>query len=572
MKNEGKVMKDSNQAPNKPMAVLLTAIYLSSLGLGALETTRAFALTDNTLNPNSVDTTKLKKQAVNADELCDALVADVEKNSDRNNKGNDWGRRDLRDGSTIGTSGQVGWNGKDDQWCANHGLVTDPNVTASSAAPGSGSASGKSCNVPLLAGDTDCKKTSDNMFRCQMHGSQLVPQCLALKAVGNARNKQYGMLAMDIAAVASCTTACFANKTGIGAAADVACQGVGVAASVAEIIANISMSSGPVASAIGALSGVGGAAGVGYSLANAGEKGGFGVGDSAGKGTATLDKSQGAADQKQRRASCAAAAFFVVMTAARTASMSQYDNHLTEKAREAVQKLASQAMAASAGANGQGAGNSSYTFPGGSSGGSASGATGGSTGSANGSNNTADADPFCNATAGCKSNLNPTQGVSATDANVLTQSGLDREISGDAGKLADALRAGVSPHQALSSALGGAGQGSAAMGNLATAAMESGAALASALGLGNAPAETGSAYAGGGGGAGAGHSGAAGGGDNPFANLFGAKDGGGMGGREPAAIQFSGGGRNDDIWHTGTTLNLFEIVSQRVTQVSRRLK
>jgi hypothetical protein len=106
-----------------------------------------------------------------------------------------------------------------------------------------------------------------------------------------------------------------------------------------------------------------------------------------------------------------------------------------------------------------------------------------------------------------------------------------------------------------------AGELGAAIANLAQKSQDNAGSLAF---LGGA----GSTYAGGGGGAGGGSKSSDS--SNPFAGLFGAKDGGpAVGGA--GSQSFGSRAPSNDIWHTGTTQNLFEIVSTKVSQVVSRV-
>jgi hypothetical protein len=102
------------------------------------------------------------------------------------------------------------------------------------------------------------------------------------------------------------------------------------------------------------------------------------------------------------------------------------------------------------------------------------------------------------------------------------------------------------------------GAAGAAMAALAQAAQDDGAKWPGNSG--------GGAYSGGGGG---GRSSGSDSGSNPFASLFGggAKNNGSRG---PTAETFGRAPQND-IWHTGTTMNLFEIVSGKIGKVSGRV-
>ena len=58
--------------------------------------------------------------------------------------------------------------------------------------------------------------------------------------------------------------------------------------------------------------------------------------------------------------------------------------------------------------------------------------------------------------------------------------------------------------------------------------------------------------------------------DNPFGALFGDRGPAGINGGGAAGVNF--GGFNGDIWHAGSTLSIFEIVSKKTNEVSARVK
>ena len=76
-------------------------------------------------------------------------------------------------------------------------------------------------------------------------------------------------------------------------------------------------------------------------------------------------------------------------------------------------------------------------------------------------------------------------------------------------------------------------------------------------------------YQGGGAGGGGKKGGGGGGGAPDFASMFG---GGKAAAQGPAGTAEFGKGREMDIWHSGTTDNLFQIVSQKIEKVSTRVK
>jgi hypothetical protein len=158
------------------------------------------------------------------------------------------------------------------------------------------------------------------------------------------------------------------------------------------------------------------------------------------------------------------------------------------------------------------------------------------------------------------SNLAQTGG--ATDANLLSNPQVAGKLLENAPNLKDILKKAESG--GASAALAGTlppGGATDALAQLAAHAEQKGAELGGLLGMGMG------AYSSGGGGGSSGGSKS----DNPF-SLFGAGAGGSAAAGSATQITTFGSVPGVmDIWHTGTTQNIFEIVSGKMSKVSNRV-
>jgi hypothetical protein len=573
----------------------LTASALLPLTAATLPfTDPAWSSTSNVNNANAVNMSALKPAAVDCNNFCGNLINAAAVPQD----GADWMHitdQKKLDSYTTGINGgswATGANSPDDQWCANHGYITNP----ATPADGTATVSTQTCNVTMLNGDTNCADTNIKIMRCQMHNSQVIPQCLAYQAIDGASKAEGAVLALDIAAAGICGAACAATNMSIGTAAPIvetACQAAGATATVAELVSVFAMSSGPVSSAINGLMAAGAGTATGISLA-----GGIGVGTTtkglddaathanpmdlpgtestctegvgctAGEdpthltvGSENPEKSHQEASKSKKATSCSAAVVFAMMAGIRGASWSNYKGHLRDNACHDIQSLASNVLSGSTTPTGgtnnpAGTGFSGVVTAGGTvstpgSGGSSSGNIAGGTGGTTTSNLDPSVPPALSA---------------ATDGGMLTQTGLDKLVAKPAAEIAKALSNGTTPAQALQSALGSTGNSGAAgaLAGLAQAAQENANSLGGKVNLGSLPSAM---YASGGGS----RSGGGGEASNPFANLFGQQGAGAGASRATASESFGGSARAMDIYHTGTTQNLFEIVSGKVSQVAGRV-
>ena len=537
---------------------------------------------DSAINANGnvdaskLDQTKIQQAAPPCDQICGILMSgDLSKHDNigaRTSSGVGPGNIYSPSDTGTGSSGSAsGWSTpKDDQWCANHGFPTDntvmPNATPTPVTTAS------TCNVPTI-GNESCSQANLGIARCMFHGSQLESNCMALAATGDATTFDSIILTLDLAAAIACGIACFTGATpGWGQAAVETCTAVGTVASVTELISTIAQDTSPVAGAIHGIlaAGAGAFANIGsVGLSNVVQAGGAtqDAGDVGRLGSQGSQKGSTLKDQ----ASCVSAVFFVVLSGIRMYDLVKFGDTYDS----ACNNISSLWSSSAAGNGGGGAGTSTspgqYLFnP--QTGGISQGAPG--SGGSNGglaSSTTATTTPGTGSTvASCVASGNTGSGCStsaATDSGVLSNSGLGQTVAPLASQLANngALQsqgAGAAMQSGMGSAGADLGDAGSALSHLAQAAQDNGAQLEKMLGGIGA----GSYSGGGGGGGGAGKGGA----DNPFAGLFGggAKDGGA---RAPSSEQF-GKVAHMDIWHTGTTQNIFEIISDKVAKVANRVE
>jgi hypothetical protein len=551
-------MKNGNQ---RKWLKTTAAALLPLMAASVPYSTPGWAIVNNSANPNAVNISALEPEKVNCNDFCENLVAKVANGG--------WTDKDSRKEyrNVMNTSGGSGWSLTDDQFCANHGYPTNPSVQAATV-----SVNNQACNVTMLQGQSygtgteGCKRASDAIFRCQMHNSQVIPQCLAYKAAKTADDGESVVLALDIAAAATCGAECALAPAGaVGSAVAGACQIAGTSATVMEVIQNSRMAytERAMQSVLGGAGTIAGGTATAVNILNAGDAAETGSETNIGLGSGGGDEVR---KKNQRKASCYAAASFAFLAGLRTYNI-RNDMKAKDDACKAVRGLASNVLTGSPGTAGnQGAGTGTG-FNGINTGGSATGdnGSGGSNGSyAGAGTGTGTENINCSGPLGCE--VPPTLS-SATDGGVLTQSGLDKLVGKPAADIAAALKSGVTPAQALQSAMGsaGAGQMGGALASLAQSAQDNASSLGGSFNM-SSPA-AGAMYAAGGGGGG----GRSGGDSNPFGNLFGGQGGAGAGGARALASEEFGKGRATDIWHTGTTQNLFEIVSGKVSQVSGRV-
>ncbi|MBY0471477.1 hypothetical protein K2X30_09945 [bacterium] len=531
-------------------------------------------------------------------------------------------------GSIKGIPGQggAGWDSADDNWCSFHkngssaGSAFDgkgPNDLV--AAPGCPYRVTNSDVAAAGSAANACEYVSKGVKRCDLRGGQIEEQCLAYMSAGDGSKWQYILLALDLTAAGSCAMACFSSVASGGTTESV-CQYAGIAAGGTELIATLAMKNSTVGTLINGV-----AAGAGAYSANAlWTQNGGGVQNmgifqgSGGTGTAAvnpnvadaggiqsqinaayapkptapvstagnysqpLSQSQQAynqgtqgvhmgqqvdpvtgntpaqnaakptqAQETKTKASCYAAAAFGVLTGLRGHSILGIKKTKDQACGQIQSLQGSQnvainwngvpGMAVSASQGGIGSGANQGGL-----------GTGGSIGK------------LPQGIAGV-----PPVALQAVDGNLLSKTGLDRALGSEASKLnPDAIMNTLSSGGAgglMKSALGNAANTPAgdSLTRLAQTSQDS-----ATVFLGAVPGAT--MMGGGGGGAGP-----SGGGKEPgFAGALASLLGGEGGDRSPAGASMTNFGNpagNTDIWHAGSTDNIFQIVTRRIERVTSRV-
>lgn len=534
----------------------------------------ALAVVNNQSNALSVDANKLKPQELSCedgatpsvDEFCEKLIEEEAGDTGK------WVKKKI-----------------DPQWCTDHGSPIDATIQASwlkDAPEGQPKhQDATKCNVPLLDSPTEvgCGEANKRLLQCKYRNSQVESQCMAYKALKGAADIEWVLLVLDLAATASCATACFT-----GGLATPICEGAAMGAGAAEMVATFAMDQGPVGRMVNGIAAAGGLASASIGAAQGGfgaaktvsetsdgfqrsadggftrslDKGG-GVaekgGDQAKELQGNLDKANEDQSKKGKDAACVSAVCFAVLSGLRVYNIISQNNAKSD-ACDKVKKLFSEAAVVDP--TGQPDVNyGNYTPQNGTSAGGLGG-KGGSTATLGGAANSGMACigaggglAACPATA-------KTEKSGATDAGVLSRSGLDKAVGPMAAQL-DSLRprVGEGAGSLMGAAMGG-GSGSGVLSTLAAEAQQH----ATDLGAQFAP----SSYNGGGGGGGGGRGG---GGDNGLGGLASLFGGGAQGPAAPRNMvaQYGKPGSPSDIWHTGTHLNLFEIVSGKMEKVATRV-
>lgn len=519
-------------------------------------------------------------------------------------------------GSIKGIPGQGGggWDSADDNWCSFHkngssaGSAFDgkgPNDLV--AAPGCPYRVTNSDVAAAGSAANACEYVSKGVKRCDLRGGQVEEQCLAYMSAGDGSKWQYILLALDLTAAGSCAMACFTNVAS-GGTTEAVCQYAGLAAGGTELIATLAMKNSTVGTLINGV-----AAGAGAYSANAlWTNNGGGVqnmgifqggapsaanpnlvdageiqsqidkslaaqkvaanpaantpatsvqfGQSSGGGQITPANQQAQAPKttsnqtagaEKDRSSCYAAAAFGVLTGLRGHSILGIKKTKDQACGQIQSLQGSQnvainwngipgmAVAASQGGIGSGANQGGL-------------GTGGSIGK------------LPQGIAGV-----PPVALQAVDGNLLSKTGLDRALGSEASKLnPDAIMNTLSSGGAgglMKSALGNAANTPAgdSLTRLAQTSQDS-----ATVFLGAVPGAT--MMGGGGGGAGP-----SGGGKEPgFAGALASLLGGEGGDRSPAGASMTNFGNpagNTDIWHAGSTDNIFQIVTRRIERVTSRV-
>ena len=496
-----------------------------------------------------------------------------------------------------GLLGTSTWSTTDDLLCQNMGSPTAAGYSNRLPAPDAVyTANNPGCNVnmspdviaavkdyaPGQPESTYCALAGQLKDHCKYHNSQLEPQCVAYNSFSQPVVANGVMAGIDGAVAAYCGICCFFVATPPPAHA--VCGGLAAAAGAAEFATTMAMKqNSDIAKYVGM---IGGLAGVGIGVAGlidgatdasaAAKAKGAGGGSApasapasaSGSGSAAQNASK--ADEAERnKMSCATAVLFAAMMGFRIYNITQMDKS-KGKACEAIQKLqgkidsklaAKQAAtsAAKAAATSGGDNSGGYTV---SSGKTASAANQlASYTNCTNSGGGAHCDASCVSTCVNQSGINP-QTLSATDGQAISQSGMPQQ----------AMNMIPDPKSFLETAKkDGAG---AALGSIMPS---SAGPVANALGaianeVQNHPEllegySLPAAYGGGGGGGGGGGPK----GDNPFASMFAGAGGAPAGPGAPNSMQF-GTSTGPDIWHSKSTENIFQIVSEKIGKVTPRVQ
>ena len=212
-----------------------------------LNTEIAFATTNDT-DPMNINANALTPLGVNCDSTCSLLM----KNS----------------GHLVGIQ-TSDWTTDDDQYCANHGSVTNvavgPASGSSCTAPAFYCATASlssACNVPMSSSDVSCTQANQNLLHCKLKNSQAESYCQSYVQTKDANKYNYAALAVDGAVVISCAAACVAEEFPGGQLASAACTILDVGATVTEMVATSKLQSSDVmktvsyaAASVGFLSG-----------------------------------------------------------------------------------------------------------------------------------------------------------------------------------------------------------------------------------------------------------------------------------------------------------------------------
>ena len=400
-----------------------------------------------------------------------------------------------------------------------------------------------------------CKEATRITTACKIQTSQLKPHCMAIIAVGpndgeneNVGNTKTGgividtlLVGLDLAAATTCTIECASPPINAGAG----CRILGIAAAGSEFAASLAMQQSGAAAHYAGL--IGGSIGVAGSIG-------------------TLAASKTVADESLRASSCIMAAWYGILGGIRIGNIATMES-VKEKECNALNDLISkmEAFKDPAKENGSGSGNNGGNTPGPGQAGNIGAGDGSRSGEGNrnslvGRQNTNDTATPRTAETRTAETVNATSDDSKIVHPMKGQIPLDKakEIA------AQARKQGIGA--TLGGMLGGAGEIGAALAGLAQDAKDH---PENYKDLAQKAGYSGSSYSSSGGAAGGGSS-KSGGGDNPFANLFGAGGAKEGGARAPSSEQF-GKTAEDDIWHSKSTMNLFEIVSNKVSKVTTRV-
>lgn len=150
-----------------------------------------------------------------------------------------------------GTPGGA-WSQEHDQYCANHGYVTDETVrpqwgplvpgtaTQRGFNPDTTSKGGAACPFAgVEQGDDICAVLTKKIKRCSLQKGQLVKMCAAYATAADGIAWQYVLAALDATVAGICGYECLAEST--GSTASRACTAAACAGGVMETIATIAV-------------------------------------------------------------------------------------------------------------------------------------------------------------------------------------------------------------------------------------------------------------------------------------------------------------------------------------------
>jgi hypothetical protein len=442
------------------------------------------------------------------------------------------------------------WGEAEDQYCARKGIQTSEqhpaalSPTQQSEAERRASASDhqqQGCSVtfmdPLDGGD--CRLARERVFKCNLRNSATFKQCEAYALTAFSKKYQRFQLSMNLATAAMCGVACAVSGVPYAQGLENACGAVAMADGAAEIASSLLIKQSTFSRGVSMIGGAGGLAAGGLTLSEVGDKG------SGNKNS-------------NRNASCTTAAVFAGLAVVRGGALRQMNKTRKEACTMVKATFNHEYDRAIAGGDDSPDGRAPGGFLLGGGGGNR---TNGGRGSS--------PDSPTRAVDYEKALDDGVRRFGAMDANLLHNSGLGRNFKNRFDQvgpsIADAFDRGGIEAAMVAALPGGAPAG------LASALTGAGELFAQDAnsGIDRMPqGGVGGLYAGGS----ASRAPATGGGpSNPFAAFGAGARNSGLGGASTSgAVQFAGEAESTDIWHRGTDLNLFQIVSGRIERVQRR--
>jgi hypothetical protein len=396
----------------------------------------------------------------------------------------------------------------------------------------------------MYSGDTSCEQTEAQLAHCQYHNGQVEQQCEAYVGAEQTKSGQIAMISMDAVVAATCGAACASQAFAGNKAVMIACRDGGMAANAAELIVTLSQKSSAVAKLIQASSA---AFGIGSSIKSAmsfqdDSTPGAGGPNQGAAGYFKGNKADTGDGKKPNRdkAACTSALTFAVMVGTRYESL-KGANSTEQSACNQVLSLATSSPVVGSGIL------IPLSMVGG---GGSTGATGGSTG-ATGTGTVLN----CVGSGGSIGTCTGTTTVSPSDASVLGSSGIASQLAAPAAAVAPSVASGLDDGTGSAggaiSAAGGTGDAGNAVITLASKAQD--------LGIDPRGEVAGTQRSGGGGAAPE----AAADDANPLGALADLLkgQGGGQTTNGVGTTVFNGPAKSNDIWHTSTTDNLFQVVT-----------